>query len=259
MALDYTLVRADNPGAFTLTGTNTYLVGADGCWCVDPGPDSAAHVDAVAAEAATRGGLAGIVLTHGHADHSGAVPALLRATGSPPVHAVAHPAADVAIADGDTVGPFDVVATPGHAPDHVAFVAGEVAFSGDAVLGTGSVFVAPDPGALRGYLDGLARLRGLPLDQIAPGHGPIVEDPHAKIDEYVAHRMDRERRLVLALDDGRRTIDELLEAVWSDAPAVLRPAAAVTLAAHLDKLDDEGRLPVGVQRPVWDPAWGERA
>ena len=84
---------------------------------------------------------------------------------------------------------------------------------------------------------------------ICPGHGPVVLDAPAKLDEYIAHRMERERRLVEALDAGLRTADDLLDRVWSDAPALLRPAATVTLAAHLDKLDEEGRLPVGVERP----------
>ena len=78
-------------------------------------------------------------------------------------------------------------------------------------------------------------------------------DPDAKLEEYIAHRLDRERRLVEALDGGLRSADQLLDAVWDDAPAILRPAAAVTLAAHLDKLADEGRLPAGVERP--EP-WG---
>jgi glyoxylase-like metal-dependent hydrolase (beta-lactamase superfamily II) len=239
--LDYALVRASNPGPFTLTGTNTWL---------DPGPALDDHVDAVLDEAERRGGVAGIVLTHDHADHAEAVPILVERTGDPLVAAVRHPA-DVALAGGSRIGPFSVVSTPGHAPDHIAFVAGSVAFTGDAVLGHGSVFVAPDPGALSGYLDGLDRLRALALDVICPGHGPIVDAPHAKIDEYLAHRLDRERRLVAALDAGKRTVDELLDDAWSDAPAVLRPAAAVTLAAHLDKLEEEGRLPTGVERPAW--------
>lgn len=258
MGLDFAALRADNPGPFSLTGTNTYLVGRDGCWCVDPGPALDAHVAAVAAAAVERGGLAGIVLTHEHADHTGAVAALRGATGMPPVHSVRF-APDVAIAGGDTAGPFDVIATPGHSPDHVSFVAGGVCFSGDAVLGAGSVFVAPDPGAMTGYLAGLERLRALPLEQIAPGHGPLVGDPAAKLDEYIAHRLDRERRLIAALADGKRTITELLDDVWADVPPVLRPAAAVTLAAHLDKLEDEGRLPDGVERPPWDPSWGAAA
>jgi hypothetical protein len=81
---------------------------------------------------------------------------------------------------------------------------------------------------------------------ICPGHGPYVWDPHAKLDEYIAHRLDRERRLLDALDAGLRTRDELLDAAWSDAPAELRPLAALSLAAHLEKLSDEGRLPIGV-------------
>ena len=117
------------------------------------------------------------------------------------------------------------------------------------MLGEGSVFVAPDPGALRGYLAALERLRALDLAVLCPGHGPLVLDPPAKLTEYVEHRLDRERRLEAALAAGLRAVDELLDRVWPDAPAPLRPAATVTLAAHLDKLADEGRLPEDVERP----------
>jgi hypothetical protein len=86
-----------------------------------------------------------------------------------------------------------------------------------------------------------------------------VRDPTAKLDEYIAHRLERERRLVAALDAGLRTVGELLDRVWDDAPSVLRPAAALTLAAHLDKLDEEGRLPTGVERPsVASELWLKR-
>ena len=246
---DIALVRADNPGPFTLSGTNTWVVGRDPCWVVDPGPAIDAHLAAIEAEVHARGGAAGIVLTHDHADHAEAAPAL---AGRLDVRLAATRAARaVRIADGDEVGPFRVVATPGHAPDHVALVAGPVCFTGDAILGEGSVFIAPDPGALSGYLAALERLQAMDLALLCPGHGPAVADPDAKIGEYLAHRCDRERRVVAALDAGRRTVDELLDDVWDDAPAVLRPAAAVTLAAHLDKLEEEGRLPEGVERPKW--------
>ena len=182
---DVEQITADNPGPFTLQGTNTWLVGRDPCFVVDPGPLMEAHLERVLSDAA----------------------------------------------------------------DHLAFVAGGACFSGDAVLGEGSVFVWPDPGALRGYLAALERLKTLELTVICPGHGPIVLDPKAKLDEYIAHRLDRERRLVAALDAGLRTADELLDHAWSDAPAALRAPATVTLAAHLDKLDEEGRLPDGVERP----------
>ena len=254
-ALDLEVVRADNPSPFTLEGTNTWLVGRDPCWVVDPGPADGRHVAAVTRAAEGRGGLGGIALTHDHLDHTEAVGALLEAGGHGrhvPVAASAHVGADVRLGDGDAAGPLVAVATPGHSPDHLAFVAGRALLSGDAVLGRGSVFVFPDPGAMRGYLAALDRLAGLDLDVICPGHGPLVLDPAAKLREYREHRLDRERRLVEALDAGLRTVPDLLDRAWADAPAALRPAAAVTLAAHLDKLDEEGRLPDGVERPDVD-------
>jgi glyoxylase-like metal-dependent hydrolase (beta-lactamase superfamily II) len=246
-------IRAANPGPFTLSGTNTWIVGRGPAWLVDPGPALDEHVEAVAAELERRGGLAAIVLTHDHADHSEGVPAV-RARFPEAKLAAARGEVDVQLSDGSAIGPFEAVATPGHATDHLAYIVGDVALTGDAVLGEGSVFIAPDPGALASYLDGLAKLRRRELSLIGPGHGPPVDDPAAKLDEYIAHRLERERRLLAALAAGKRTTDELLDEVWSDAPPALRPAATVTLAAHLDKLADEGRLPEGVQRPA-RPAW----
>jgi len=226
---DVALVRAANPGPFTLSGTNTWLIGRDPCWVVDPGPLLDEHVEAVLAEAETRGGLGGIALTHHHHDHAEAVPALVERTG-----AALGP------------GPLETVPTPGHTSDHVAYVFGAVAFTGDAVLGEGSVFIT---GHLVEYLQSLRDLRSRGLDLICPGHGPIVEDPDAKLAQYVTHRLDREQRLIGALERGCRTVDEMLDAAWDDAPQVLRLAAAVTLGAHLEKLEAEGRLRADVERP----------
>jgi glyoxylase-like metal-dependent hydrolase (beta-lactamase superfamily II) len=245
---DIARIRAENPGPFTLSGTNTWIVGRGPCFIVDPGPDLAEHREAILAEVRQRGGAGGIVLTHDHADHAEGVPALAAVLGVE-VAAARWEGATRRIGDGDTIGPLQAVATPGHAPDHLAFVVGGACFTGDAVLGEGSVFVAPDPGALRGYLAALERLRDMGLDLLCPGHGPPVEDPHAKLTHYIEHRLDRERRLVEALGDGLRATTEILDRVWNDAPEALRPAAAVTLAAHLDKLAEEGRLPEGVERP----------
>src|SRR5205085_11416239 len=151
--------------------------------------------------------------------------------------------------DGSRLGPLETVATPGHAPDHLAFVFGTAALTGDSVLGEGSVFISPDPGAMAGYLKALSRLRERQLDVLCPGHGPLVRDPAAKLDQYLAHRRDRERRLLQALNAGKRGVDELLDEAWSDVPKELRFPAAITLAAHLDKLEREGLLPDGVERP----------
>ncbi len=244
-------IRAPNPGPFTLSGTNSWVAGRDPAWLVDPGPAIDEHVDALVRELEARGGLAGIALTHDHLDHSEAVGAV-RERFPTAALAAARGVVDIQLREGTRFGPFSAVSTPGHAPDHMAFIFDSIALTGDAVLGEGSVFISPDPGALAGYLDGLARLRARPLEALAPGHGPLVSDPAAKLDQYIAHRLDRERRLIAALDAGLRGADELLDEVWSDAPAALRPAAVVTLAAHLDKLADEGRLPAGVERPA---AW----
>ena len=228
----YARILAPNPSPLTLTGTNTWVVGREPAWVVDPGPAIDSHVAAVAAEVDARGGAGGIALTHSHADHSEAIGALLERIGDVPVGR--HGSV------GDTFGPFDVDFIPGHADDHLVFVAGSAAFTGDAVLGEGSVFVS---GRLREYLDGLRRLRALPLEVICPGHGDPVSDPAAKLDEYLAHRADRERRLLAALEAGARTDDELLDAAWADAPANVRQFAAISMRAHLDKLREEGLAP----------------
>jgi glyoxylase-like metal-dependent hydrolase (beta-lactamase superfamily II) len=249
-------IRAANPGPFTLTGTNSWILGRDPAWLVDPGPLIGDHVDELTAEIAGRGGLGGIALTHDHADHAAAVGAIRARFPDAPL-AGARGEVDVLLSEGSRFGPLEALATPGHSPDHLAFVTGgsggegggELIFSGDAVLGEGSVFITPDPGALASYLKALERLRQRELVLLCPGHGPLVHDPAAKLEEYISHRLERESRLIAALDAGRRTFDELLEDVWSDAPVALRPAAAATLAAHLDKLEEEGRLPDGVERP----------
>jgi glyoxylase-like metal-dependent hydrolase (beta-lactamase superfamily II) len=236
-------LRADNPSPYTLDGTNTWVIGRDPAWIVDPGPALPAHLEAVAAEVAARGGAGGIALTHDHADHTEAVEALRERLGGPPVAAARFPG-DVALADGDALGPLRALAIPGHADDHLAFVAGAAAFTGDAVLGTGSVFVTSRLGE---YLAALERLRELELEALCPGHGPPVFDPAAKLGEYLAHRAERERKLLAALDAGARTEDELLDTAWDDAPAALRGAAALTLRAHAGKLAEEGRLPDDVR------------
>jgi glyoxylase-like metal-dependent hydrolase (beta-lactamase superfamily II) len=242
-------LRAGNPGPFTLSGTNSWIVLGGGNWLIDPGPALPEHLDALSDELERHGGLAGIALTHDHSDHAEAVPAIRERFPGARL-AAARGEADIRLSEGARAGPLEAIATPGHAPDHHAFLVNGVALTGDAVLGAGSVFIFPDPGALAGYLEGLERLRKRSPKVLAPGHGPLVEDPAAKLDEYIAHRLDRERRLLEALADGKRSVAELLDQVWDDAPAALRPAAAFTLAAHLDKLADEGRLPEGVERPT---------
>jgi glyoxylase-like metal-dependent hydrolase (beta-lactamase superfamily II) len=233
-------IVAPNPGPMTLEGTSTYLHGSDPCTVIDPGPDVTGHLDAVAAAAEERGGIGLVLLTHGHGDHAdGAERLAASARGAgdrpPPV---------VLPGDGEEHAGLRAVATPGHAPDHVCFLTDDgVCFSGDLVLGAGSTFVPPDGGSLAAYMDSLRRMQAEPIELICPGHGPWIEHPAEKLAEYVEHREMRERRLLVALERGERSRDVLLAEVWDDVPAALRPAAAMVMQAHLEKLEAEGRLP----------------
>jgi glyoxylase-like metal-dependent hydrolase (beta-lactamase superfamily II) len=224
----------------TLEGTNTYLYGSDPCVVIDPGPDDVGHLEAVRAAAGERGGVGLILLTHSHGDHAvGAQPlaaaVAAEAAEAPPV---------ILPAGGEEHAGLRALATPGHAADHVCFLAPDgVCFSGDLVLGEGSTFVPPDGGSLAAYMDSLRLLQAEPIELIAPGHGPWVTDPTAKLAEYVEHREMRERRLLAALGRGERSKEALLAEAWSDVSAELRPAAALVMEAHLQKLEREGRLP----------------
>jgi glyoxylase-like metal-dependent hydrolase (beta-lactamase superfamily II) len=222
-------IVAPNPGAMTLEGTNTYIYGADPCTVIDPGPDIESHLDAVRSAAEERGGIGVVLLTHNHGDHADGAERL-----GPEV---------ILPSDGEKHGGLRALTTPGHAPDHVCFLTADgVCFSGDLVLGAGSTFVPPDGGSLAAYMDSLRRMQAEPIELICPGHGPWIEDPAAKLTEYVEHREMRERRLLAALERGERSRAALLDEVWDDVPAEVRPAAAMVMQAHLDKLVAEGRF-----------------
>lgn len=225
---DIVRIVAPNPGVMTLEGTNTYLVGADPAFLIDPGPADAGHSAAIRDACERRGGLGGVLLTHSHGDHAEGAP-LLRAPLLEP-------------GDAGRAG-LEALATPGHAEDHVCYLRDGVCFSGDLILGEGSSFVPPDGGSLRAYLESLRRLGERELELICPGHGPWVTDPAAKLEEYIEHRLERERKLIAALERGERSRAALLDAAWDDVPAELRGAAAVVMEAHLQKLAAEGRLP----------------
>jgi glyoxylase-like metal-dependent hydrolase (beta-lactamase superfamily II) len=248
---DILRVLAPNPGPLTLSGTNTWVVGRGPAWVVDPGPLAGAHLEHLLAAIDARGGLGGVVLTHDHPDHSEAAAALLEQRPAP--LAAGRGDVDVALEENLRFGPFQAVSTPGHSPDHFALVADGACFTGDAVLGDGSVFISPHRGAMSGYMLALGRLRSRDdFDVLCPGHGPSVWDVHAKLDEYIDHRTDRENRLIAALGTGARSVAELLDAVWPEVPEALRPLASATLAAHLDKLEEERALPADVERPAFE-------
>ncbi len=214
----------------TLEGTNAYLYGADPCVVIDPGSEDEGHLEAIRAAAGERGGIGLVLLTHSHGDHAAGADRLGAEVVQP--------------AGGETHAGLRVLATPGHAADHVCFLSEDgVCFSGDLVLGLGSTIVPPGDGALAAFMDSLRLLQGEEIELIAPGHGPWVTDPAAKLAEYVEHREMRERRLLAALERGERSRAALLAETWDDVPVELLPMAAMAMEAHLEKLEEEGRLP----------------
>lgn len=247
------LVLAPNPSLMTGPGTNSYVVVSPSgpCVVIDPGPDDTAHLDALAEAARARGQLGAILVTHGHADHDAGA-AHLRAMTGAPVLAWSQqgvPAADRTLADGEAypVGERTLRAlhTPGHRYDHLCFLLEDAGalFAGDLVAGVGTVVIVPPEGDLADYLASLERLLALPdLRTILPGHGPTIEDGPALLREYVAHRLAREQQVLAGLRAGQSTIAELVADIYADVDPALHGWAGRTVAAHLLKLEREGRV-----------------
>ncbi len=252
-----TRVLAPNPSAMTLDGTNTYVVGAPGSGravVVDPGPAVDAHLAAVETALAGRDArLVAVLVTHHHGDHAEAAAPWSRHFGVPVAAAdpaVAGPGGRV-LAAGETLTlagtSLDVVATPGHTADHLAFrLESGAVLVGDHVLGRGTSVVTHPEGDVLAYLESLRRVHDLGPSALYCGHGPeLTEDPTAVLDFYLAHRAHRERQLLDLLAGGPRTVDELVAAVYAEVPRGVWPAAAQSTRATLDKLVAEQRVVPG--------------
>jgi len=239
----------------TLSGTNSYVIdcGKSQALVIDPGPPIPAHVDAIVGAARERGlTITAIAVTHGHPDHAPAAAPLAAQTGA---LVYAHPAGKI-VRDRDLpldaplhVGAtaLDVLDAPGHTFDHVVFYLAQerALFTGDVILGEGTVVIAPPHGAMRPYQRTLERLaREFPdARTIYGGHGPAVADARAKIAEYIEHRRVRERELLDALAaGGSQTIPQLVPRIYGTAHAELYPAMARQLLAYLIALEAEGRV-----------------
>ncbi len=260
-------VTAANPGVMTGPGTNSYLVGDDELAVVDPGPDDAAHVEAL--ERAGGGRIRWIVVTHTHPDHAPAAAELAERTGAERLGFASRDGfvADRLLADGDRIGgrgwSLTAVHTPGHASNHLCFAydrhpfagdrptaAGEgpdgrLVFTGDHVMGGSTVVINPPDGDMAHYLASLRALTRLTpsVASFAPGHGERIDDPEATVAALVEHRLAREAKVVAAL--GRRgtaTVEDLVPDVYGDVGEERWPIAARSLFAHLRALAQDDRV-----------------
>ena len=243
-------LTAGNPSIYTLQGTNTYLVGdpeGRDLVCIDPGPHDAAHLAAV--RDAGGGRIRQILLTHRHPDHVAGAPALAETLGigisaaAPEGLTGARPLADGEIVRASGAS-LRVVATPGHSSDHICFYLEEerALLTGDHILGWGTTVIPFPDGNLAAYMDSLKRLLRLDLGRLYPGHGPVIEDGRAKVEEYLAHRTDREAQILAGLAAGDGSARELVARIYVDVDPRLHPAAELSVLAHLTKLVAEGRL-----------------
>ncbi len=246
-------VLAPNPGPFTLEGTNTWVVGGEPSLVIDPGPDDPGHLAEVVGTAGTIGA---ILLTHRHPDHASGAASLSRLSGAP-VLAFRPETGERELPDAGTVQGAGIrlraLHAPGHTEDHLVFhdEAFGSMFTGDVVLGRGTSIVDPPEGDMATYVATLERLNALAPRVLYPGHGPVVWEAREKLDEYLEHRLLRERQVLEALRSGPGTPEELVPSIYAGYPAELYPAAARSVLAHLVKLEREGR----VRR---DPAGGTR-
>jgi glyoxylase-like metal-dependent hydrolase (beta-lactamase superfamily II) len=252
-ALSPRVLLARNPGPMTLDGTRTFLVGRARPVVIDPGPALPEHLEALLVEL---GGArpAAIVLTHAHADHAEAALPLAERTGAPVMMARGAldsplPGGAVArwLADGDVVetdeGELRAVATPGHAPEHLALYwpRGRALFVGDHLMGEGdTTLVSPPEGDLGAYLESLERLRGLEAEVLFPAHGPPLHDPAGAVERYLEHRRARIEQVRAALEAGAPASPEALVArvYGPELHPALAAAAAGSLRAILGYLEE---------------------
>ncbi|TCO70271.1 MBL fold metallo-hydrolase [Rhodovulum euryhalinum] len=258
-------VLAPNPSPMTFRGTNSYILGEGRVAVIDPGPALPAHLDALLAALAPGETVSHILVTHSHVDHSPLARPLSQATGAPVLafgDSRAGRRADLAglaglgggegvdtgfapdlrLADGEAVAGdgWRVVAihTPGHMGNHLSFAWEDALFTGDHVMGWASSMVSPPDGDLGAFMASLDRLAARPEQVLYPGHGAPVADGPARLAELAAHRRARRVQVLDALAAGPATPAEIAQAIYTDTPPALLPAATRNVLAHLIELAD---------------------
>lgn len=243
-------LTARNGGPLTFRGTNCYLLGESEITVVDPGPDDVAHIDELMAVAGAP--IRRIVVTHDHSDHSGGAGRLAERTGAELVGAAPNAAGrssyrpDRVLIDGDTVetaaGRLQALATPGHTAGHLSFdlIGSGLLFSGDHVMAWSTSLVVPPDGRMADYMASLDRLAAVGPRVYLPGHGGPVVDGLARVGELKRHRLAREEAILRALGGKARTLREIVAAVYIGLDPALADAAAASVKAQTDWLEERG-------------------
>ncbi len=248
-------LTAPNPGVMTGPGTNTYVLGEPGHYTViDPGPDDDQHLERLLAF--TSGAVRQVLVTHTHRDHSPGARRLAHETGARLLGMPAPdgPAQDTGFSpdqvlwDGQqiatAVGTLNVLHTPGHASNHLCYLLLPQAmlFSGDHIMQGSTVVINPPDGDMMAYLESLVRLLDEDIRFIAPGHGFLIDQPHAVVDFLTTHRLARERKVVHALKThGPASLNDLTPHAYDDVPTAIHGVASRSLLAHLIKLEADRR------------------
>ena len=237
-------VLAPNPSAWTLDGTNTWIIGGAGdrCVVVDPGPLDGGHDQAILQRVEERGcEITAVLLTHGHCDHAQGANELADRV-AVPVHSWADGTLTTQHRFEVGGAELGVIATPGHTSDSVCFLADDLLLTGDTVLGRGTSVVAHPDGRLADYLESLQALARMCEDEgvgrLLPGHGPIIDDPSSVLGYYLRHRQERLQQVREAMAAGATTVLEVTDRVYWDVPAEVRRAAEATVAAQIDYLEE---------------------
>ncbi|HEV2375714.1 MAG TPA: MBL fold metallo-hydrolase [Streptosporangiaceae bacterium] len=254
-------VLAPNPSPMTLDGTNTWLLadpGSTQAVVVDPGPNTPHHLARIQSEAEAAGQhITHILLTHTHPDHAEAAATFSAQTKAPVLavdpayHTAPRPLVPESVLDVAGLE-IRVIPTPGHTQDSICLhlLADQALLTGDTVLGRGTTVIAQD-GNLAAYMASLAVLRSLcdeaELSVLLPGHGPVLTNPAATLDFYMAHRRERLAEVEAALAAGDRTPQEIVARVYADVDPSLWRFAEWSVRAQLEYLNNEARLPTGVK------------
>lgn len=251
------MVKARNPGPFTLDGTRSYLIGERQVAVVDPGPDDEDHIRALATSLEKALEIR-VLLTHGHFDHAGAAPGLLGILGGTlyaSAFFVPPESCDAPLerlGDGDRVptdqGDLRVLETPGHSRDHLAFQwkEGDALFVGDLLLGKGNTtWVGEYPGCVEDYLRSLARAEASGASVFYPAHGSPIHMPAATVERFRRHRLARLEEVDAARrDHPGASVEALVQMVYGgEIPPGLKKAAGASIRAALHHLDPPPRSP----------------